>query len=301
MHPILLATLIGISRTVVFAEVAGIAVLLIGLLALKDDFLRARSLDKIVVLAYLFCAMPMATFGGEHLSGDKGIIGLVPKFMPWAVFWAYFVGFAWVAASLSWATKILVRWSGLLFGIAMFLFVAMMDLRGTLRNPHNRFIWALMLRELSFGGGGWLLAASAMRDEHGQGRKILFTVGRLLLGITAVFYGVQHFLHPLNVPGVPLERLMPTWMPRTLISYLTGAILFVAGAGILRAKKTRVAATYLGTWIFLLALFVYGPILVVALMDPSPAEKLEGINYFEDTLLYAGVILALANASPQET
>ena len=54
-------------------------------------------------------------------------------------------------------------------------------------------------------------------------------------------------------PGVPLEKLMPAWIPgRLLIGYLTGAILLVAGACILLAKKTRMAATYLGTWIVLL-------------------------------------------------
>jgi uncharacterized membrane protein len=109
---------------------------------------------------------------------------------------------------------------------------------------------------------------------------------------------VEHFLHPVNVPGVPLEKLMPAWIPgRLLVGYLTGAILLVAGAGILLARKTRMAATYLGTWIVLLVLFIYGPILIASLSDPSAAVKVEGINYFADTLLFAGAILALANAS----
>jgi hypothetical protein len=34
-------------------------------------------------------------------------------------------------------------------------------------------------------------------------------------------------------------------------------------------------------------------------LDPSTAVKVEGINYFADTLLYAGVILALARAMPR--
>jgi hypothetical protein len=49
----------------------------------------------------------------------------------------------------------------------------------------------------------------------------------------------------------------------------------------------------------LLVLLVYGPILVAALFDPSTAVKVEGINYFFDTLLFAGAILALANATPR--
>ena len=78
-------------------------------------------------------------------------------------------------------------------------------------------------------------------------------MGRVLIAIAAIFYGVEHFLHPANVPGVPLEKLTPAWIPgRLIIGYLTGAILLVAGASILVAKKTRMAATYLGTWILLL-------------------------------------------------
>jgi hypothetical protein len=59
------------------------------------------------------------------------------------------------------------------------------------------------------------------------------------------------------------------------------------------------AATYLGIWLVLLVLFVYGPILIVALADPSTAVKVEGINYFADTLLFAGAILTLASATPR--
>jgi hypothetical protein len=34
-----------------------------------------------------------------------------------------------------------------------------------------------------------------------------------------------------------------------------------------------------------------------ALAVPSTAAKIEGLNYFADTLLFAGTILALANAT----
>jgi hypothetical protein len=73
----------------------------------------------------------------------------------------------------------------------------------------------------------------------------------------------------------------------------------VAGASILLAKKTRMAATYLGAWIVLLVVLVYGPILIASLRDPSTAVKVEGLNYFFDTLLWAGTILALASATPR--
>jgi hypothetical protein len=53
--------------------------------------------------------------------------------------------------------------------------------------------------------------------------KNLIAVGRVLIAIAAIFFGVQHFLHPLGLPGVPLEKQMPTWVPaRPFIDYLTG-------------------------------------------------------------------------------
>ena len=297
MHTTMLAPFFEISRTVVSMCSAGILLFLVALWAAKTDIARARGLDKIVALSNLCFAIPLAVFGALHLSGVEFVLPLVPSYMPWRLFWAYFVGFALLAASLSIATKIQVRWSGLLFGIMIFLFVAMLDIPGALASPRDRFAWTFVIREMSFAGGGWILAGNAMR---GEGKSKLITVGRVLVAIAAIFYGVEHFLHPANVPGVPLEKLMPAWIPgHLLIGYLTGAILLVAGAAILLARNTRMAATYLGTWIVLLVVFIYGPILITSMLDPSTDVKVEGINYFFDTMLFAGAILALASARPQ--
>jgi hypothetical protein len=38
--------------------------------------------------------------------------------------------------------------------------------------------------------------------------------------------------------------------------------------------------------------------LIGALADPDTTAKVVGINYFFDTLMFAGVILALASATP---
>ena len=303
MHTINLLALLEFSPTVVSMCGASILLFLIAAWAAKTDIAQARGLDKVVALSNLCFALPLAVFGAEHLAAAKFIQLMVPSFVPWHLFWAYFVGFALLAASLSIATRIQVRWSGLLFGIMMFLFVAMMDIPGALAKPGNRFGWTLLLRELAFGGGGWIFAGHAMNDQardqgHKQGGGWLITVGRVLIGIAAIFYGVETFLHPLGMPGIPLERLMSEWIPaRPLIGYLTGAILVVAGAATLLNIKTRMAATYLGTWIVLLVVFVYGPILIASLLDPSTEAKVEGLNYFFDTLFFGGAILGLASAT----
>lgn len=291
----MLAALLNLSRTAISMSGAAIVLIVLGLLAARKDIVRGRGLDKIVALANLCFAAPLAVFGAEHFAEHNGILQGVPAYMPWRMFWVYFVGVALLAASLSIATKIQVRWSGLFFGIMMFLFVAMLDVPGTIANHFGRINVTLLLRELLFGGAGWIFAGSAM-GERGKG---FITVGRVILGIAAILYGVEHFLHPLGLPGVPLQKQIPAWIPaRALIDYFTGVLLLVGGAAILLNKQTRAAATYLGSWIFLTVIVIYGLVLVGALSNPSSMVQIEGLNYFFDTLLFAGAILGLASATP---
>src|SRR5262249_24438051 len=307
MHQTILATFFEISRTEVAMCAAGIALFVIGVLAAKNEIAEARGLDKIVALSNLCFAIPLAVFGALHLFGPQFVMDIVPPYMPWRMFWVYSVGCALIAASLSIATKIGVRWSGLLLGIMMFSFVAMLYLPSGLRNMHRwfylhprtqieekaRFTWTIVFRESSFGAAGWLLAATAKDGWRGPVKTTLITVGRIVIALAALFFGVQHFQHPLGLPGVPLQREMPTWVPlRMLIDYVTGAALLAAGVSILLNKKARTVAAAAGGWILLTIVVIYIPVMIGALATPAIEAKIEGINYFADTLLFAGVILA---------
>ena len=294
--PHIIAAFFQFSSPAFWMSFAGLAVLVIGLVAVKNEIAHARGLDKIVALTHVCFAVPLAVFGAEHFSLGNSMIGLVPAYMPWRLFWIYFVGVALIIAALSIATRIQVRWSGLLFGIMMFVFVAMIHLPGAIRSG-DRIIWTIVIREMSFGGGGWVLAGIALSQSRRRG-KTLIIVGRVLIAIAAIFFGVQHFQHPLAVPGVPLAKQMPTWIPaRSVIDYMTGAFLIAGGVCFLLARKTQVAATYLGIWILLLVVCYYGPMLSGSLAAPSTATKIEGLNYFADTLLFGATILSLAHTT----
>jgi uncharacterized membrane protein len=300
MPSTILAMFLEFSRPAIAMCSAGIALFLIGAYAAKNDSANAPGLDKIVALTNLCFAIPLAVFGAEHLSLAQSIMNLVPRYLPWRLFWAYFVGCALITASLSISTKIAVRWSGLLFGLMMFLFVAMIHFPGALASYGNRFSWTIVFREMSFGGAGWVLAGSAINGWRGPFKSTLITVGRILVAIAAILFGVEHFLHPLGLPGVPLIKEMPAWIPgRVLIDYVTGAALLVAGVSFLLNRKTRLVATCVGGWILLLILVIYGPVLILALSDPATPVQVEGINYFADTLLFATAILAVASATPR--
>jgi uncharacterized membrane protein len=294
----MLAEIFNTSPTVAGMCAAGLALLLIGGLAAKRDIASASGLDRILALRHVCFATPLAIFGALHLFGPRIVTSLVPPYMPWRAFWVYAVGAALVAAAVSIATRKGVRWSGLLFGIMMFLFVAMIHLPGALaRRPYERVIWTIVFREMSFGGAGWIFAGMAMDAWRRNGRSPLVAAGQAFVVTAMLVFGVEHFLHPTLLPGVPLVKEMPAWIPgRVLVDYGTGAALLAAAGSVLLKKQARTVTTCLGGWLLLLILAIYVPMMIVALSEPGTPVKLEGINYFADTLLFAGGILALASA-----
>lgn len=298
MPPTALVSFFEGSATAVGMCSAGIALFLIAIVATRREVADAHGLDKIVALAHLSFAIPLAVFGALHLFGPQFVRDMVPRYMPWRMFWVYGVGCALIAAAVSIATNVAVRWSGLLVGVMMFLFVAMIYVPGLVRHPDALLTWTIVFRESSFGGAGWILAGTAMDGWGRQGRRLLITIGSAAIVPALVFFGILHFLHPRALPGVPLAKQMPAWIPwPVLIDYVTGAALLVAAGSVLLNRNTRVVATALGGWILLTVLVIYGPVLIGALSAPGVPVQVEGINYFADTLLFAGVILALARGA----
>jgi hypothetical protein len=62
-------------------------------------------------------------------------------------------------------------------------------------------------------------------------------------------------------------------------------------------RNTRFVLTCAAGWLLLLVLLIYGPVLAGALSESTVAAQVERVNYFADTLLFTGAILALARAS----
>ncbi len=114
---------------------AGILLLLIASWAAKADIMQARGLDKIVALGNLCFAAPLAVFGAEHLSERK--IHQAWRAFVYAMAFVLDV-FRWLCVDLrvlEHRYKLQVRWSGLLFGIMMVLFVAIFHVPRALRVP----------------------------------------------------------------------------------------------------------------------------------------------------------------------
>ena len=274
---------------------AGIAALAAGLILVRDRFGAASGAGRVVVLGAVFEAVALAMFAAEHFFDAHDLANIVPHWLPAHLFWTYLVGAAWMAAAVSFIAWRQVRWSAALTALLLLIIVITISLPNLPKEAHDRFFWILLVRETSFAGGAMVLAGSLWRDPVGSA---LMRVGRTIVALVAVFYAIQHFLFPRNVPGVPLEKMTPAWVPApVLIAYAMGIILLAAGVGLLIPRTVRLAAAVGGGALVVLTALFYVPIGVMEFRTPLAVE---GLNYVGDTLLYAATLL-LAGTERQGT
>jgi uncharacterized membrane protein len=227
------------------------------------------------------------------------MMGIVPKWLPGPLFWTYFFGVALAAAAISFIVWRGVRWSAALLALFFLLIVATVDLPNLGKGLHERIFWILTVRETCFAGGAMVLAGHCVgRTRFAQIGRGFVGVGRFIVGAAMVFYGIEHFVYPRNVPGVPLEKMTPGWIPAPVaIAYFVGLVLVVAGVALLVRWRVREAAAGAGLVLVLLVAFFYLPIFLTEMHSPL---ALEGMNYVGDTLLFgATVLLAGWGAEPR--
>ncbi len=290
--------LLAIPGTVIWSYSVGGVVLAIGLVTifLRGDWQKTRGLDKLILFGPLFYAAPLAAFGTEHFTLTAAIASIVPNWIPWHLFWAYFVGACFIAAALSLVTGIQARLSASLLALTFFLFVVLMDAPAWAHHPRSRLALTLTLRELSFSGGPLALAASFTAQWRERGKHVLTTIARYFVAIPVLFYSFLQFLRGDHVPGVPLEPLTPQYVyGHAIWTYVAAVVYAIAGILLLVGKKTRAAAAWLGLTVLFVVLAVYVPIAVV-----ERASLANGLNYLGDTLMFCGTILLLAGAMPRE-
>jgi uncharacterized membrane protein len=267
---------------------AGITALVAGLFLVRARFAAASGAGRVLVLGPVFEAVALAIFAAEHFLAARGLSAIVPRWIPGALFWTYFVGAALLAAAISFIAWRYVRWSASLLALLFLIIVATIDLPNLPKHAHERLFWTLTVRETAFAGGAMVLAGSLWPRGRSAGTKFIM-LGRLFVACTFIFYAIEHFLFPRFVPGVPLEKMTPAWVPApTLVAYIVGITLLAAGVGLMIRRTRRTAAAIAGTVLLLLTIFFYVPILITEIRSPLAVE---GVNYVGDTLLFAATAL----------
>lgn len=282
----------AISLKLWLPYVAGTVALGIGVIRVRKDFACARGFERITLFGPIFLAIPMAVFGADHFVFARSIARLVPSWIPGHVFWVLFVGVCLIAGAFGLVLNRCAILAAALFGTMLILFVLLMHIPSLVQLSGNRILWAVTLRDLTFGAGALAFALANGPERWRRMVTTLLTLIRVEMGLAAIFFAVEHFLHPEFLPGVPLEDLTPLWIPfRLPLGYLTGAILLITGLGLLWNRTTKWAATGLGLMLLLLVIVLHVPIMIA---QPRAIEV--GLNYLADTLMYSGSVLCLVGS-----
>ena len=222
------------------------------------------------------------------------IMSLIPSWIPGHVFFVLLVGACLIAAGLSIATRIQSALAASLTALMFVCFEALMIIPGAVADPRDRFGWTIVLREFTFCAGALAIAAARASTWSERTKEAARTFVRLELGIALLFFAAQQFLHPAHVPGIPLELVTPTWIPGHLIwTFLTGVVYLPAGLCLLANRQARPAALSAGGMLLGLMIAVYLPMLISKPLD------MRAIDYFFDTLLFSGSVLAVAGIQRQ--
>jgi uncharacterized membrane protein len=95
-----------------------------------------EKLYKITPAGKYFFAVMLCLFGIAHFISAQNISTLVPKYIPWSLFWTYVGGVALVGSGISIFINFKVKWIGLLLAFTLFLWLILLHLYYAIRFPH---------------------------------------------------------------------------------------------------------------------------------------------------------------------
>jgi uncharacterized membrane protein len=246
-------------------------------------------MQKRQVLGRIFVAVSLVVFGVQHFIYGGFVATLVPAFMPGRLFWAYFVGVAFLAAAVGIFVEMLARPATTMLGVMFFLFVVLLHIPRIIGKSSDGNEWTSGFVALAMCGGAWILAAAAPLEEREKADPFL-KLGRYFYALAFVAFGVQHFVYAGYAAGLgpPWYLGPPVW------ACLTGVVLVATGAAIVFGQKAQMAANLLAGTLILFFLLPYVPLIIRQLHNPAPWT-----SGFE-ILALCGYALVLAGSLPGE-
>lgn len=113
---------------------------------------------------YLFGAC-LPVFGLSHFVYIQFTADMIPAWIPFHLFWAWFTGVAHVAAGVAILTGQLHRLASLLFAVMVSGIVLLLHVPRTLAAPADRAEWTMLVIASLIAGAAWCMAAGLNRRK----------------------------------------------------------------------------------------------------------------------------------------
>src|SRR5258706_2336275 len=155
--------------------------------------------------------------------------------------------------------------------------------------------WENAEKELALAGGAFVMAGCfSEKNENSLNRFLrkLIPFGAILFSITMISFGILHFLYAKGV-----SDYAPSWVPNRLLwTYLAGTGLIRFGLAIILKIKRGIAATLLGTMIFIWFIILHMPRVIVSPVAYMGSEVTSAFL----ALAYSGIAFVIAGATKKQ-
>ena len=220
------------------------------------------------------------------------------SWIPGLVMLAYISGGILMLAGASILFEIKIRSVSLLLGsllllIFCFCFIPYEFIASS--NYMHLVDWENAEKELALAGGAFVIAGSfSEKNETSLNRFLekLIAFGAILFSIAMISFGVLHFIYAKAV-----SNYVPSWVPNRLLwTYLAGTGLIGFGLAIILKIKRGIAATLLGTMIFIWFIILHMPRVIVSPVAYMGSEVTSAFL----ALAYSGIAFVIAGATKKQ-
>jgi uncharacterized membrane protein len=165
----LLADIHNASLWTVLGEAAGVCT---GALILRGIFIEKPSVQQNLLcslnnflIARILLALSVTIVGVQHFLYADYISQLITAWIPFKLFWSYFIGIAFILTAASLLTNIKIRLACTLMGLMFLFFVLFLHIPRVMADTHKEAEWSSLFVATAF-CGAFLLAATVFTDRR---------------------------------------------------------------------------------------------------------------------------------------
>ncbi|MEO7212581.1 hypothetical protein [Mucilaginibacter sp.] len=232
-------------------------------------------MDKLTITGKWFYAAAFIIFGIQHFMYAQFVATLVPAWIPLKLFWAYFVGVAFILASISIIINKYALFSSVLLGIILAMFIVLIHIPNLVSHPQEPQRWTRALQDVVIMGTALMVT----------GELKLQTAGKYLFAVPIIILALQHFTHASFVTAK-----VPAWFPAVEVwDYIVGVVMAIAAIGIITNRYMGAPALILALLLLTFALLYHVPLL---LADAHNGQQWTGAML--DIAIVGGAFIAAA-------